>query len=61
MQRKKKHNWNELQKLTPININEKNLCQDSSSITVLIKMRYASIEIVFNRNGKKEFCFCSLV
>ena len=31
------------------------LCQDSKSINVLIKMRYAFIQIVFNINSKKEF------
>ena len=35
--------------------------QQSNSTTVLIKMRHASIEIVFNLNSKKEFCFRSLV
>ena len=37
------------------------LCQDRNSITTLIKVRYASIEIVFNLNSKKEFWFCSSV
>ena len=41
---------------------EKRICQDSKSITVLIKMRDDHhIQIVFNIDSKKEFCFCSSV
>ena len=37
------------------------LRQDSTSRTVLIKMRYASYWNIFNLNSMKEFCFYSSV
>ena len=50
-----------MKKLTSINYSEKNLSQGSKSMTVFIKMRSASIEIIFKLNNKKELCFYFLV
>ena len=58
---KLKYNWSKLQKLTPINISKKNLMSRQQQHNCFNKMRYGSIEIVFNLNSKKEFCFCSSV